>query len=140
MSLNAVEDALGAHLEGAGYGLPIAWDGLRYEPVADQPYLRAEFLPAEIPESGQEMGQGAPTMQRGSYIITALYPIANGPGPLRAMVGQLEARFARRQSLAAMDDGTDFRVRLLSASRGAMITGDGRNSLPVTVRWITWRP
>lgn len=140
MSLTAVEMALLDHLRGAGLNLPIAFQGESFIPETSQAYLRTTFLPADINEAEQETGAEAGIRQTGSYVITALYPEKSGPGPVRLMADRLERLFKRRQKLPAVAGEVGFTVSLTSTSRGVLLTEDGRNSLPVSVRWLTHRP
>ncbi|WP_439634958.1 phage tail terminator-like protein [Oceanicaulis sp.] len=140
MSLTAVEMALLDHLRGAGLNLPIAFQGESFEPDPERAYLRTTFLPADINEAEQETGEEAGIRQTGSYVIMALYPDKAGPGPVRLMADRLERLFKRRQKLPAVAGEVSFTVSLTSTSRGVLLTEDGRNSLPVSVRWLTHRP
>lgn len=140
MTVTAVENAFFAHLAAMTPALPIAWPGRRYEPSPDQPYLRVESYPGEVGDAGQEVGLSAPVLRNGEMRIVALYPIEQGPGPIRSKAEAIAARFAWRQDLTAGTAPDDFAVRLVSTSIGRMITAEGWNSIPVKIRWRATSP
>lgn len=140
MSLRLVEQALHTHLTSMPPGIDVAWPGLRYEPKPGAPYIRVEALPAPVAVQGQLIGVDAPVRRNGTYILTALYPLRHGPGPLLNKIDALEARFARRQRLTAGTGQGAFIVHISSVSRGQLITADNWNSLPLRVRWFCRHP
>lgn len=136
MSIQSIETALLGKL--ADLALPIATvhEGEGFDPSNDTPYLRVEFVPTETPLVGQEAGVNAPIREQGLLQLTPLYPVTQGPGPLKQMVETLMAAFKWRQTVPA--DG--FVVRIDRCSRGQLVSDAEWNSLPVIVRWSAHRP
>ena len=137
--VSQIENALHGHLSAMPPGVSVAWPGLRFEPSNATPYLRVEVLHAPL-RAGQLIGTDAQVYRSGSYIITAVYPISQGPGPLRAKIAALEAQFARRSRISAGTSPNDFFVLLSAHQRGQLITEDGWNSMPLTVSWWCLHP
>jgi hypothetical protein len=137
--VSQIENALHGKLSDMPPGVSVAWPGLRFEPSNATPYLRVEVLHAPL-RAGQLIGTDAQVYRSGSYIITAVYPISKGPGPLRAKIAALEAHFARRSRISAGTSPNDFFVILSAHQRGQLITEDGWNSMPLTVSWWCLHP
>lgn len=135
MSLQPIEDALLARLEALNHGLPVAHQGLEYTPDASAAYLRPEFVPG-TPAPVQECGRNAPVRDSGFIRFTVLYPVSDGPGPLKAKVADLIAHFHWRQDLTS---GTT-KVRITSVTQSGMISENGWNSITVTAFWNAVRP
>lgn len=137
--VSQIENALHGKLSDMPPGVSVAWPGLRFEPSNEAPFLRVEVLHAPL-RAGQLIGTDAQVYRSGSYIITAVYPISQGPGPLRAKIAALEAQFARRSRISVGSDPNDFFVILSAHQRGQLITEDGWNSMPLTVSWWCLHP
>lgn len=145
MSIDAIENALHAHLKNAPPGIDVAWPGLRYAPQADTPWMRVEFRYVPAPSSRQLLGTDALVTASGRYIMTLLYPVSQGPGPLRTKAAALESRFARRQTLSAGTAPNDFEVHLTAVARGSVRPPEedarsGWNAVEVTVSWLCRHP
>lgn len=136
MSIQCIETALLDKLAALTLSIATVHEGEDYNPSDDTPYLRVEFVPNETPLVGQEAGVNAPIREQGLLQLTPLYPVKQGPGPLKQMVGNLMAAFKWRQAVPA--DG--FVVRIDRCSRGQLVSDAGWNSLPVIVRWSAHRP
>lgn len=137
--VNQVEDALHGHLSTMPPGISVAWPGLRFEPSSGTPWMRVEVLHAPL-RAGQLIGPDARVYRSGSYILTPIFPISQGPGPLRAKIASLEAHFARRQRISAGASPNTFDVILSAHQRGQLITAEGWNSMPLTVSWWCLHP
>lgn len=140
MSLSDIENALLKHLNDMPAGVSIAWPGLTFKPNPTEPWIKVEFLPAALADNEQEIGPNARYTRRGSLILTPVYPIKKGPGPLFSKVEALEDRFKRRQTLSAGTAPNDFALRLIATDRGRLLSGDGWNSLSVSIRWRATTP
>lgn len=136
MSIQSIETALLDKLAALTLSIDTVHEGEPYTPSDDTPYLRIEFIPGETPLVGQEAGVNAPIREQGLLQMTPLYPVKQGPGPLKQVVGTLMAAFKWRQTVPA--DG--FVVRIDRCSRGQLVSDAGWNSLPVIVRWSAHRP
>lgn len=139
MSMTAIENALHARLNALPPGIDVAWPGLRYEPQAGRPYLRPQFEPLDTPEAGQMIGS-APIRQTGLYVVRAVYPMDHGPGPVRSKAQAVFDHFPRGLAIDAGSGADAFNVRVELISFGALIEGDGLNSIGVTARWLAFRP
>ncbi|WP_412545819.1 phage tail terminator-like protein [Maricaulis sp. MIT060901] len=136
MSIQAIESALLLKLTTLNPGIAIVHEGEPYTPSDNTPYLRVEFIPNETPATGQEAGQDAPVREAGLLQLTPVYPVASGPGPLKAMNSVLKTAFKWKQTVQAVG----FKVRIDRCSRGRLVSDAGWNSLPVIVRWSAHTP
>jgi len=135
MSLQPIEDALLERLDALSHGLSVAHQGVEYAPASAVPYIRPEFVPGS-PAPAQEIGQSAPVRENGFIRFTVLYPIVDGPGPLKQKVADLTAHFHWRQDLTS---GQTV-VRLRQVTQGSLISEAGWNSIAITVFWNAIRP
>ena len=152
MSMRLIKRALYDHLASMPAGLiEVAWDGIRKsasqrnlndDASVQAPYIRADFLPAQTPQSGQEIGDDAPVREVGNVQFTALYDISAGPGAAQQTADHITARFKWRQTLRAVDDQDASKwasVRIVTASQGRLTPDEGWLTIPVTVRWTAIR-
>lgn len=72
-------------------GLDVAWENVRFEPVAGDAYVRANLLPGRtkslfLNEAGRDY--------RGIFQVTLCMPLGEGPGTAEALVASLSSTFA----------------------------------------------
>lgn len=107
-------------------GLPVAWEGRAFKPIAGQSHLRAFVMPATS-DSNDLAGQHR--LYRGVFQVDLVMVSGAGMGDIERKAAQIIAHFPKNLRLAVADRF----VQLISVmSMGPKLPQDGFVAVPLT--------
>lgn len=130
MSIQQIRAALDSRLASYTPTLAIAWENAGYTPTAGTPWVQVQLYPKRPTPLG--FGTGAPVRWTGTYRVTLMFPIDEGPGPAIDLAESLLAHFPRGMALTS--DGVD--VILEQPGLGAGMVRNAWYQLPLIVAWF----
>ncbi len=110
---------------------PIAWPNVKFEPPADQRFLRAGFVPNTA--NRVLIDSDGPHRHMGLLQVSVYGPKGQGEATLRALAGEVADRFPADLRLGSLP------VRITKRPDVAdLIIEDARVQIPVLVSWECW--
>ena len=119
-------------IENAGFGLPIAYENVKFDATPGEPFLACFILRA--PTVQAELGYKGCDERTGIFQIDINYPENSGPTIHAEMADDINLFFRS----GATFTGNQFRVNIRNVSAGVMRIGNGWATLPMTIEYYSF--